>query len=388
MRRLLFALIPAGLLLLAGELAGRAFTEPLLRTGPVFAHGFPGVPFVRAGPNRMRARFQDPDPSTAFAEMPEAGVPRVFVFGESSVRGGVRGIRADMEFPAVLMGRLIPSLGRVEVLNFGKPGVEMAEITPIARASAPYLPDLVVLYAGHNAVGNATMRALAPAVHPVPERLEALGLYRMVRLIGAWARPPPPPLLPPPSDVGKGFADALDPFLDLWARAGVEVVLTSPISNVWTWPAGTPVCPEVSRAAWQIAPTGAWSIRAEVPETVAERMYAQAPACPEVCFVWGRARYARGEEREGLALLEQARDHDPLPLRANTTILEVIRARSARPGVRFVDVAALWPALGPGVRDRFHDLLHFSVSGHAAMADTLLPTVRAALDARRGAPAQ
>lgn len=384
LRRLLFSLLPAALLVGLGEWAGRLFTEPLV-SEVIFPHGYPGPPFVPAPGGRVRARFQDPDPSVAFTPTPEPGVPRVFVFGESSVRAGVRGIKPDMEFPSVLLGRMIPLFGRLEVVNLGKPGVDMAGISAIAREAAAYRPSLVVLYAGHNDVGNYTMRAVAPLVHRPPVALEPLGLYRLVRLVWAHLHAPAPPAYPPArqAEIVGGFEAALDAFLDLWAQAGVDVVLATPTSNIWTWHAGTPVCPAVSAEAWDIARTGAWSLRDDLPASRAEALYTEAPDCPEVQFVWGRARYDRGEREEGLRLLRRARDGDPLPLRANEGILGAIRARADRPGVHLVDVDGLWGAQGPEVRTRFHDLVHFEVPGHSAMADTLLPTVRAVLEARR-----
>ncbi len=101
--------------------------------------------------------FQDRDAIEPFARKPRQGQPRVLVFGGSSVRGGSH-LAPGREFPA-LAGEVLARRGRtVEVLNLGRPALDSHHLRVLVQQSAFLKPDVVVIYTGHNDLGNITFQ--------------------------------------------------------------------------------------------------------------------------------------------------------------------------------------------------------------------------------------
>lgn len=80
----------------------------------------------------------------------EARGPRLVVLGGSSVNDP---FSDHAGFPE----QLAAALPGVEVLNLGRAGARLADLTETARALGPLRPDLVVVYAGHNEQGARAM---------------------------------------------------------------------------------------------------------------------------------------------------------------------------------------------------------------------------------------
>lgn len=385
MRRRLFALaVGLGLLLVADLVAGR-LVPVVADDTPVFPRLPEGPPFGPAGRDLVRPFFQGAEAIPPFREVPEPGVPRVMVFGESSIHGGVVGIGFEAEIPARLIAKVSAFAGLTEVLNLGQPGVDLEGILGIAREARRFDPDVVVLYTGHNDVGNLAMRAAWPRP-PTPggraarDRLGRVGLYRALRLGVSWARGPGGRLVTPEA-VAAGeaaFARNLAAFVALWKEAGVDLVLATPVSSWGTWEGSTADCPG-ALDAWRMDRAGRWSLVLDTDPASVDRALATAPDCAEARFLRGRRRLEAGDLAGGLADLRAARDRHPLPLHATGPVVEAIRAEAARSGIALVDVEAALSTDGPPDPALFHDPVHLDEEGMERVAGILAPVIAAAL---------
>lgn len=392
MKRRLAGLGLGLLALVASEGLLRAVVPAAEDAAPVFPRAPEGAPFGPAGRDLVRAYFQGGDATPPFREVPEPGVPRVMVFGESSIHGGVVGIGFEREVPARLIARVGSLAGPTEVLNFGQPGVDLDGILRIAREARRFDPDVVVLYAGHNDVGNLAMRAAVPIQPSANERrlraaLAEVGLYRALRLGLLWARGPGASALPREAvtRAEAGFPAKLAAFVGLWREAGVDVVLATPVSSWGTWSTTVADCPD-ALDAWVLAGSGRWMLDLDADPAAVDAALAVAPDCAEARFLRGRARLAAGDREGGLADLRLARDRDPLPLHATGPILDAIRAEAARAGVALVDVDAALAVDGPPDPALFHDRVHLGDAGMERLAELLAPAIAAALYDRGVAP--
>ena len=101
--------------------------------------------------------FQGRDAIDAFARAPRQGRPRVLVFGGSSVRGGSH-LAPAREFPAVAAEQLASQGRKLEILNLGRPALDSHHLRVLVQQSAFLKPDVVVIYTGHNDLGNITFQ--------------------------------------------------------------------------------------------------------------------------------------------------------------------------------------------------------------------------------------
>jgi hypothetical protein len=97
--------------------------------------------------------FQGAERVRSFAARKAEGTQRVFFFGGSSVRGGSR-LGAEEEAPGLLEARLLDRGLHAEVVNLGRGGLDSDPIRVILEQSLAFEPDLLVLYLGHNDLGN------------------------------------------------------------------------------------------------------------------------------------------------------------------------------------------------------------------------------------------
>lgn len=347
-------------------------------------------PFSEAG-GRVSPDFQQQDAVPPFAARPS--LPRVMVFGESSVRGGSR-LEPAREFAGLLARRLD---GRAEVLNLGRPALDSHSIGPVVHAALAWKPTVAVLYAGHNDLGNAWFERRYPdAESVVALRLRLafgrLWSYRwLVRGVDAALRPSLPDpflgmLLPQGpagtlSEAARRRAEAdhalnLDATVRELRGAGVEVVLATVVSDLSRWYARSD-CPAALPDERADALVQDW---AGLDLAAAERAVAAAPDCAAARFLLGRRLQDRGRLEEGRAALVWARDHDPFATRASSTILADIRAVAERRGARLVDLEAeLATRPAAASAGLFGDNIHPSEAGHRWIAEALEPAVRAAL---------
>lgn len=286
--------------------------------------------------------------------------PRVAVLGGSSVHGGSLGVGFGGEFPARLGQRL-----KIPVLNLAAPALDSFDHVRIVEALGDCRADLLVLYAGHNDLGNARFFARygtvsAGLVAHAQGALEHLQLFvqlrRLVdrRVVGgttANVGDALPPLTAAQEQTSLRYLEAnLRRIAWLCREAGRKLIFVTPVSQL-TSPPVDPGCAE---------------------EGCAGEAYAEA------------MRLKDEDPARAALLLRAARDLDRIAVRANSAVLALLGRVAAEEGVGFIDAEAELP------RDPdfdvpngglFLDGLHLSASGHEALAKLIGPAVQAALEA-------
>lgn len=283
--------------------------------------------------------------------------PRFAVLGGSSVHGGSHRVGPEAEFPGLLERQL-----GVPVLNLGAPALDSFDHVQIAATLERWDWTAVVLYAGHNDFGNAFFHdryggASGWAEARALAGLEHLQLFVQLRRgIGGREGRQSPALdqegghLPALDDnrratAARHFEANLRRIAWRLGERGVPLVLVTPVSDLLGPPLGLD-CPT---------------------EPCAARLFEQ-----------GRGLLASDPAR-AVGLLEQARDLDPMPIRAPGSAAEAMRrVASDTDGVLLVDAARDLPRdSAAAVPDRrlFQDPVHLSLYGHQAMAALIAPTV-------------
>lgn len=297
---------------------------------------------------------------------------RVIWLGGSSIHGGTQGITRREEAPGRL-GHLLD----VESLNFGGIGMDTVSIGAIIEDVVALKPDVLVVYTGHNELGNAvfTGRYGDEATARIASWRARFGSSRLYQVLESRLRGREVLRLPSASTEGQfeitdrarseiywRFRERLRYIVEVAASQGVPTVLTTLMSN----PAAPSIewqCPEAVRRA------GITTVR---PEAVAvdglkladlNAAEALAPGCRDL--EWIRAR--RDGDR---ATLDGLRDSDPLPVRANRDINAVIRGVSKETGAPLVEVDGFARVAGGGIEPCawFLDPMHLTVEGHDALA--------------------
>ena len=397
----------------------------VLELGLRLCVGAPDVPspFVRARWNMDGPAFQERDGMVIpgyqqndmvgpFPRGPEPGVPRIFVLGGSSIRAGSR-LPPKHEAPARLQEALRASGFPAEVINLGRPGIDSHSHREILSQAIRYEPDLVVLYMGHNDLGNAVLEDRYGTVGAslglrLRLLLGRLATYTLLRDL-LWGDAPQgadPSIVDPvvrklsegiqqgtkrdcpPDDPRRALAardleDNLVAMATMAQDAGVAVVMVTPVSD---WVSAGPLgkgCPELvdnpglGRSGRHGAPVRGSLVLG--PEAL-EAALAQRPDCSELLFERGLSRLKLGD-RGAYEDLRAALEADVLPLRATRSMTDAVRAAAEQSGARLLDLEAVAEdELGAPPPIWFVDVVHLSVRGHLALAAALQPVVVEELD--------
>jgi lysophospholipase L1-like esterase len=278
--------------------------------------------------------------------------PRIAVLGGSSVHRGP----PDLEFAALLQQRL-----GVTTLNLGAPGLDSHDVLKITRELVELSPAAVVVYTGHNDVGNAYFHERyrgwvgygSAMLLPLLERSRIFGLLN--RTLSA----PQGERFGPGDDLGGSQGDAraalrwdgrihtierhfeanLEAVVSLCERHGVLAVLVTPVTSL----IARPVSPDC-------------------------------PTTPCARQLWAQARQVGPQDpASAAALLRQARDLDLPPSRASSAMVQAVREVAEDRGALLVDAERELPQgrVPVPAPHLFDDHIHFSAQGHAAMAALL-----------------
>ncbi len=351
--------------------------------------------------------FQQRDLVAPFTRVPSAGVPRVYVLGGSSVRAGSN-LPAEREFPALIEAGLREQGIAAEVLNLGRPSLDSHHNLEILTEAVAFQPGLVVLYMGHNDLGNAVQDRYYGDLGGVVQlrtrlALGRLAIYALLR--DRLSREPLAREEPPAegerlqADQGWSLHDPrrvltadqlernLEQMVALADGVGAQTLVVTPISN---WVTAGPIgrsCADVLPAH----PQGKSNAPLEsTPPKLREQALADAleryPDCPDLLFERGLARI-RGQDEGGYSDLREALEGDVLPMRATRVMTDAARRAAADSGAALLDIERQLEAerVAPPP-EWFRDAVHFSEEGHRAMADLLLPTVADLLSARTSPP--
>ena len=360
--------------------AGTAFAVFLLVVAELVLRlvlGAPEVPLVRSMPPPDQAPFavgdgmvtpvfQGIDAIDPFPARP-TGLPRVVFAGASSVRGG-SGLPLSAEFPA----RTIDLLQRpAEALNLGRPALDSAGVRRVVDGALAFEPRVVVLYLGHNEVGNIGMKArfgggFAATTARVDATLSHLQLYALTKSMLAGPRPlRATTLVITPEEraqAATAFRTHLRAMVSSIQDKGATPILLTPLSDLAANP-GAATCPEALPSGALLSEAGKWVLDTDL--ATVDAALAAAPECPDL--LW-----ARGLLADDVAALRRARSLDPVPMRAPGAIVEAIRTVAREAHVPLVDLAARFDPPDPGW---FVDPVHLSAEGHAAVATALAPAL-------------
>ncbi len=398
-RVVLFSLLPAALLLSAGEGICRLLGLPTEPSRLVVRVGFDGCYFEENGDAEVTLcePAGAPGDRVSFATRKRPGTCRVAFLGGSSVRIPGSPIRPWPD----RAGDLVP---RIEVLNLGVPGANSAATTLRGLEAARYDVDLFVAYAGHNDVAQGVYSGLSdPAVAASLRgiRLRLLlnrsALYRTILSIVS-------PLSPIRRTGDTGVATRTTPLYseqdrqtladvlrDNLARlvdgvAPKPVILLVPVSNPHWNPTGTLIPEDPSEAEHLTRELDAARAAIEQGRTreAAERLDAVLQQYPDSAFGWwlkAQALSRRGKAQDAARAAAMARDLDALPMRATTEVEAAVRGAKA---YAVVDLPARLPRVNGLLRaDLFMDAIHFSETGHALVARLVAPLIARACGAER-----
>ena len=371
LKKLLGGLGVAALSLVLAEFVLRAvFGAPRLELAATLPDG--SVELIRRTAAGVEATYQDVRKQPAVGPKNSSGKPRVVWMGGSSVHGGTRDITRAEEAP----GRLGALLG-VESLNFGGIGMDTVSIGAVLGDVLTIEPDALVLYTGHNELGNAvfTGRYADTRTARVATLRAALGSSRLFQSLERLIRGRETLTLPSEGNEQK-FTVTSDRREEIYWRyeerlrhivgaaedRGVPVILSTLMSN-GVAPSMEFECPEAMRRAGfpsfrpEALPVG------ELLEADLVAAEAMSPGCRDLR--WLRARRA-GDKAE----LDRLRDEDPLPVRADRRLNAIIRTVASDTGATLVDVDELAREAGNGLEPSawFLDPMHLTTDGHDALA--------------------
>jgi len=305
--------------------------------------------------------YQHHEPTPPFPA--HAPGPRVAFLGGSSVHAGSATPDGApvQEFPAV-----VEHLTGIPCLNLGAPGADSHDLVAILDELLAWPVTACVIYTGHCDVGNAYfLRRYAGLGGRVTTRLLPLlgrsqlfaQLHRLLRPVHDEAAPLMSPKARqaawvPPDEVAllqTAFEQNLRYLVRRCRRAGVQPVLVAPASNLH----GRPVCAAPDRE-------------------------------PDSMQLWSEGlALLESDPAAGAALLREARDHDPCPVRATSALVDVVRQLAADEVVPLVDAERDLPRSGPGgvpARHLFVDDVHLSAEGHRELAALIAPAIEDLLD--------
>lgn len=358
-------------------------------------HWMAGGPMFTLQGGQATTTYQGMDSIGSFPIRPTPGVPRMVGFGESSMRGG-SGIPYTSEFPNLIANMLTAQGQPLEAVNLGRSGFDTDLLPRLVHEALGFQPTLALFYFGHNDIANATIEQRYGDLRGALEAratvlLERTQLFTQLQRRLA-PRTPRRPLtmeqivgMTPPQVTAtvSNFKHNLSTAVELCQRAGVEPILITPGSLIDRWFASTPVCPDA-------LPNGAWTpyragyeLRLDrISPSDVERAHQSAPSCPEVEFLWGLLTLQRGDREQGWALLAAARDDDPIPMRANSQIIEAVREVARSHDAGLVDFEASLRQLD-SENGLFTDNVHLAALTHQTLARLAVPVVRQSLDRAR-----
>jgi hypothetical protein len=265
----------------------------------------------------------------------------------------------------------------VESLNFAGIGLDTVAIGAILDDVLSIKPDVLVVYSGHNELGNAvfTGRYGDERTARIATLRARFGVSRLYQALEMAIRGRETLALPSAANeqqfsIGEAtrteihwrYEERLRHIVAKASASGVPVVLATLMSNPVA-PSMEFSCPEaMKRAGFRGIRPEALPV-AELVESDIAAAEAMAPGCRDLA--WIRARRA-GDA----AALDELRDTDPLPVRADRTLNGVIRRVATETGATLVDVEGFARMAGSGLEPSawFLDPMHLTAGGHDALA--------------------
>ena len=362
-----------------------------------------------------------PEPLPLFVRDKPANGWRVFVLGESSVKGlpYETGCFTDwlrLRATAMLPGR------RVEVVNAGNVGWHATDIRNLAQECLEHEPDLLVWMVGHNEfTPHNVLTQRREVEHPVQHALRcAVSRLRTAQWLCRYL----PALRPPREAVfdhlqsderpcyGPELALLKQRFREATAgvvadaqAAGVPIVLCTLVRNLRDSPPSYSAFSDATRTdperrqRWDAAYlAGVKGLeRGDAPGALAALKLAHSiddtPA--KLYYAFGQAEELAGKPELAREAFRQALEHDPAPMRAQDWAEQVIRDVARETGAPLADLQTAFDGaspLGLAGSELVVDNCHPNLPGHERIASLLLDVIEqqlhVPLDHSRDVPAE
>ena len=295
--------------------------------------------------------------------------PRVVWLGGSSIRGGNGLVPAHQE-----AAQLLPQMIDVESLNMGAPGLDSSHLLSMLPEVLGLDPDVLVIYSGHNDLGNVTFQTRFSDRQTVwtTRTRSLLSHSRLFELIDVRVSSVAPSAVPQPyaaketideserSAAHAGFERNLRWIVRGAQEHGVVVILATPMSN--------PISPPVVWACSELH---------ELPQSPMRTSTQHIPPivedvdCADFHWMRGMQAITTGDMETANRSLDAARDTDPTPLRADQAMSAIVVEVAGAEHVTLVDTRAEARVVGGGIEPPhfFADPVHFSAHGHRFVAE-------------------
>ena len=316
--------------------------------------------------------------SEPISRTPTANQPRVVWMGGSSMRGGNPGMPRERE-AAEQVARLLD----VESINMASPGLDTGHHLALLPDVLSLSPDAVVIYAGHNDLGNQVLlaRFSSAGFLRVAWIQQVLTRSRLYTLLASTIRQRHVLRVPQPDENAQARVDEamrmqltetyvarLSAMVEALQRAGIAVVVATPASNPTT-PSMIWRCPDaMATLGLQGRPPEAFPVHG-VSRSELDALQQQ-EACADLAWIAAR-------QDNDMETLDWLRDTDPLPFRAHRALVEGTREVARRHGAGLADVNAVFRAIGGGIEhpSLFNDPMHLSERGHEVLAHEVAATL-------------
>lgn len=342
-----------------------------------------------------------------------AGTYRIFLLGESAAYGDPDPSFGVGRYLEALLETRYPSTD-FEVVSVSMAAINSHVLLPIARECANYDGDLWIVY-----MGNNEMIGPYGAGTVFGEKAPALGFVRTVlalkttrvgqlldRLIAGVRGGSPAPASwdginmfskntlrhddPQRRRTYENFKRNLYDILGTAEKAGVPVVLSSVAVNLRDCSPFASLHADGlepgQRAEWERLFKEGMSLEAAGSFQAALDVYTKAAAIDadfaELPFRIGTCQLALGDRNAARQSFERARDHDVLPVRADTRINRIIgEAAAAVNGADAVQELSLRTPDGIPGQELFYEHVHFTMAGNELLARILAAEVEEQLPA-------
>jgi len=289
----------------------------------------------------------------------EPGAFRIFFFGGSTVYGGhLPKVGFVNQFRALLEACLPDRT--VEVFNFGASGRDSTYVRRAVEATLEHEPDAIVVYTGHNeflwpasgasrlrvALGYLDRTAAATLIRTCRDRW----LPGLAREAKVWE--PVPRGSARFAEAEAVFADNLESLARSARQAGVPLIVCTAASNLSRWP---PVRRELTAAEPDERFAGLRDGAASALEAgdldrarpLLDQLVSLYPEEAGTRYLQGRASEEAGDFAGARTHYLEARERDPVPLRALDAFNRRVRALAEQEGVYLADLEEVFRAASP-----------------------------------------
>lgn len=405
LKRFLFAIIPAALLLLllGGVEMVLRFWSPGRELSLTGTATYDGIRWHEVNRSYLKKYFPVNTPivpefkPALFRQEKNPHTFRVFCLGESSMFGTPYEMTANIPGLVRKQLRHLHPDWEFEVINLGASAINSNVIVDLAAVLPSYKPDLVLLYAGHNefygpdGVGASLLERWIPALTRLKYRLREL---RLVQLIESWLVKSGGPrtgeetsnlmrqvsegsyVRPGSSDAARvlrNFERNLTRIVSMLRNEGIPLVVSNVASNLMFPPFasdsvdGLPGDEGVIGGAIAAFKRGAAEEARSGLAMVLEHDSLNASAN----YWMGRTLLSDGNEALAKGFLERARDNDLLKFRAPRDVNMIIRRVCMLTGTPLVSADSLLSSMSvqgiPG-DTMFWEHLHPTVRGYYEIA--------------------